>query len=359
MTGSPSASTKVKMMKKRLVILFCIGCAFCAFAGGGYQHLMRPMFGEPTLMRLTAKSGMSARTLMTGFIQSTNVTAFTAILWARLGHNPFSYSFNLFAEADFTTDPARATREGGAELEDLLGNAFMVAPVPLSAGGTWQAACLPNSYDCPATLADKWGYGCFCFNLTTDTPLTLTVGGAELQIPATNCMIRNIQAVSADRTVTIAASSPDACINFGIAVNPLVQFYYAGQFDGQQDGNVGRLDPQFGGIVADEWRMVAVRGKIEDGVVYARTDGYSESALMKSMTGLTRTMAHPRTTFAQDSRIRLSCCFFQGGFVNPATGQETEIRLFGGKVLNGWLTDAEIERIRDLDAAELHRRGED
>lgn len=41
-----------------------------------------------------------------------------------------------------------------------------------------------------------------------------------------------------------------------------------------------------------------------------------------------------------------------------STGEEVQVKFFGGKLLKGWLTDGEIERLRDIDAAELRRRGE-
>lgn len=347
----------MKFFRLLFWLLTSSGWAWCALAGGGYQHLMRPIYGEPTLMRLDHRSGFKAFEAFTGFINCTNVTAFTAMCWMRVTRHPWHNPNNdpwIFVHSYFSVESARATTEGGPGIPDLLNDAYMVQPVPLSAGGTWQANCLPSGYDCPENLRDQWGYGCYVFNLTTDTPLTLTVGGAELYIPATNCMIRNIQAVSADRTVTIAAESANASVNFGIGVNPLVQFCSAATFAGVNGYGIDNG----GGLRTHEWRLVVVRGRIENGKAYGITEGWN--ATDKFELGETvdeTTLDHPRTTFAKNARVRMLVSNCAGGLVYE--GQSIEIGLFGGKMLKGWLTDAEIEKIRDIDAAELHRRGVD
>lgn len=346
----------MKFFRLLFWVLTSTGWAWCALAGGGYQHLMRPIYGEPTLMRLDHRSGFKAVEAFTGYINATNVTAFTAMCWMRVTRHPWLNPNNgsyIFVQPCFSVESARATTEGGPGIPDLLNDAYMVQPVPLSAGGTWQANCLPNGYDCPENLRDQWGYGCYVFNLTTDTALTLTVGGAELYIPATNCMIRNIQAVSADRTVTIAAENANACINFGIGVNPLVQFCSAATFAGMSGAGIDNG----GGLRTHEWRLVVVRGRIENGKAYGITEGWN--ATDKFELGETvdeTTLAHPRTTFAKNARVRMLVSNVAGGLVFE--GQEIEIGLFGGKMLKGWLTDGEIEKIRDIDVNELRRRGE-
>lgn len=347
----------MKFFRLLFWLLTSSGWAWCALAGGGYQHLMRPIYGEPTLMRLDHRSGFKAFEAFTGFIDATNVAAFTAMCWMRVTrhpwHNPNSEPW-IFVHSNFSVESARSTTEGGPGIPDLLNDNYMVQPVPLSASGTWQANCLPNGYDCPDNLRDQWGYGCYVFNLTTDTPLTLTVGGSELYIPATNCMIRNIQAVSADRTVTIAAESANAYINFGIGVNPLVQFCSAASFAGV---NSHGLDVG-GGLRTHEWRLVVVRGRIENGKAYGITEGWNATDKFElGETADETTLAHPRTTFARNARVRMLISNLAAGMVYE--GQSIEIGLFGGKLLKGWLTDGEIEKIRDIDAAELHRRGVD
>lgn len=345
---------------KRLALFFCciaaVGLVLRAFSGSGFRHLMRPIYGEPTLMRLDHWSGHKAVEAFTGYINSTNVTAFTAMCWMRVTRHPWLSPSNgsyIFVQPCFSAESARATTEGGPGLPDLLNDAYMVQPVPLSAGGTWQANCLPSGYECPEVFRDQWGYGCYVFNLTTDTPLTLTVGGAELHIPATNCMIRNIRALSADRTVTIAAESANASVNFGIGVNPLVQFCSAASFTGM----TGAGSDNGGGLRTHEWRLVVVRGRIENGKAYGITEGWN--ATDKFELGETvdeTTLDHPRTTFARNARVRMLVSNVAGGMVYE--GQSIEIGLFGGKMLKGWLTDGEIEKIRDIDVNELRRRGE-
>ena len=347
---------------KRLALLFWLltssGWTWCAFAGPhAFEHLMRPIYGEPTLQTLKLRGGFDVLSAFTGFIHSTNVTAFTAILWTKVASYPVGWmDGGCMIDASFTVETARSTLEGGPGLEDLLHGDFLVTPVPLSAGGTWQAACLPNGYDCPDSLADKWGYGCYCFNLTTDTPLTLTVGGAELQIPATNCMIRNILAISADRTVTIAAERANACVNFGIAEIPLIQFISAGSSSSSSSSTT--MDVARGGPTSTEWRMVAVRGKIQGGNGIGQTDSYNATNHFENVSTATTEIAHPRATFARGSRVRMMFANTYGGLHKESTGEDVMVKFFGGKLLRGWLTDGEIERLRDIDAAELRRRGE-
>ena len=347
----------MKFFRLLFWLLTSSGWAWCALAGGGYQHLMRPIYGEPTLMRLDHRSGLKAFDAFTGFIDGTNVTAFTAMCWMRVTRHPWLNPTNerhVVVQSCFSVESARATTEGGPGIPDLLNDAYMVQPVPLSSNGTWSATCLPSEYSCPSTLSNKWQYGCYCINLTTDTPLTLTVGGADLYVQATNCMIRNILATSADRNVSIAAESANASVNFGIGVNPLVQFCSAAAFTGVNGSSMDNG----GGLRTNEWRLVVVRGRIENGKAYGITEGWN--ATNKFELGETTnetTLAHSRTSFAKNARVRMLVSNTTGGLVYE--GQSIEIGLFGAKLLKGWLTDGEIEKIRDIDAAELHRRGVD
>lgn len=345
---------------KRLAFFFCyiaaVGLALRAFSGSGFRHLMRPIYGEPTLMRLDHNEGVSACEAFTAFIEEGDVSAFTAMCWMRVTRHPWINEINakmVFVQTCFSVESARSTTEGGAGIADLLNDAYMVNPIPLSAGGTWQASCLPSGYDCPDTLRDRWGYGCFVINLTTDTPLTLTVGGAELYIPATNCMIRNIIAETTDRTVTIAAENENASINFGIGVNPLVQFCGGGHFSGHTSAGIDNG----GGLRTHEWRLVVLRAKIENGKAIGLTEAWNATDKFElGETSISTTLAHPRTTFARDARVRMQVCNMAGGLVSDE-GQKIEIGLFGGKIFEGWLTDGEIEKIRDIDVNELRRRG--
>lgn len=314
------------------------------------EHLMRPIYGEPTLQTLKVRSGYDTVSAFTGFISATNVTAFTAVLWARVVSRHHDYNDGgVFVQNDYTIETARSTTEGGPALNDLLHGECLEYHVPLSPFGTWQSRCLPDAYDCPDNIAAQWGYGCYCINVTTDTPFTLTVGGAELYVPVTNSMIRNILAVSSDRTITIAAESTYARIKLGIAINPLVQFVSAGKSSGME-GSSTRFDPQYGGLSQNEWRMIAVRGRV-DGL--AQTDTYNATSHFDLIDDATTEIAHPRATFARDARVRMLLGIITGGLTD-----DLQIKYYGGKLLNGWLTDGEIERIRDIDAAELRRRGE-
>ena len=328
-------------MKKTLLFLALFACCVAAAS----ELLVMPKYGDPTVLAPSRSSeGQSAFNLACAFMPGGN-TNFTAIIWA-IGSIPTNVVWRPLVMMDCTYKAARSTTEGGPGLADLCSH-DNTQPLTLS-GGTWAENCLPASYAVPnPTTFQNWQYGCFCINLTTDTPLTLNVGGAELYIPATNRMIRNILATTASRSVSIAAESPSATVYFGIAENPLKQFI-GGQSDG---GSVSDgMDYWKGGISTDEWRMFVFRAEISGGDLRYEVRGYTPMSQLAAVHSGAQAMWQPVSAFEKDARIRVMS--------SSLTGLDgASIEVWGFRVYRGWLDDALIETMRDQDAAELARRG--
>ena len=340
-------------MRRLTILLFAVLLALAGVASP--ELLAPPAFGDPTRMRASAyANAFELRTAFFGDDKATNFTLLCWMRWTPRGNIPGSAQDWLipFVNVIVSADPARATKEGGPELENLCSHRFDV-PLALS-GGTWAATCLPATYDCPSTLASSWQYGCYCVNVETDTALTVNVGGAERSVAASNGVLQvfNIQAESASRAVSISAASNSARVKFGIAENPLVQFIGA-QFD-SMGTSTSSGDPSKGGIASTEWRLVAARGMIATNCVTVNICGFNATSKFESDNTVSQALWHPRATFAKHARIRMTVASPLG--LN-SEGQEDVITLYGYRVFRGWLSEAEILRMRDLDVAEMTRRG--
>ena len=341
---------------RRLTILLFAVAVLLALAGVASPELLAPpAFGDPTRMR--AKAYANTVELHTAFFGDGNATNFTLLCWMRwtpranIPNEALTWALP-FVQVLVSADPARATREGGPELENLCSHRYEV-PLALS-GGTWAATCLPATYDYPPSCS-SWQYGCYCVNVETDTALTVNVGGAERSVAASNGVrqVFNIQAETASRAVSISAASNSARVKFGIAENPLVQFI-GSQFDAMGSSGTSQGDHDIGGISSSEWRLVVARGVIVTNCVTVNVCGYNATSKLECDNTVTQALWHPRSTFAKHARIRLTAASMMGLSLD---GQDDTLTLYGYRVCRGWLSEAEILRMRDLDVAEMSRRG--
>lgn len=336
-------------MKRALLILAALALRG-AFAAP--EMLAPPQFGDPT--RMCAYSCSNVFDVATAYFSDDQASNFTAIVWMKWTprqNHVASSGFVPFVMFNVSADPARATREGGDGLPDLQSHRYEV-PLTLS-GGTWAETCLPASYDYPDSTLENWKYGCYAVNIETDTALTLNVAGAEKSISASpEKQVFNIMGETASRSVSIAAASSSATVKFGIAVNPLVQFFGAQFDDMNTNGNAGHA--QIGGLASDEWRMVVFRGRIAAGSATCNACGYNATTKLQNEQTSTKELWHPRTTFARNARIRVMVASLLG---IQYEGKYDTFHLYGFRVYRGWFDDATIERMRDLDAAEMTRRG--
>ena len=339
-------------MRRLTILLFAVLLALAGVASP--ELLAPPAFGDPTRMR--AKAYANAFELQSAFFGDGNATNFTLLCWMRWtprANYPAEASWACpFVMVSVSADPAQATKEGGPELENLCSHRYEV-PLTLS-GGTWAATCLPATYDYPPSCSD-WQYGCYCVNVETDAALTVNVGGAERNVAASNGVrqVFNIKAETASRAVSISAASNSARVKFGIAENPLVQFIGA-QFDSQGAQHMGTGSPSLGGIASDEWRLVVARGLIATNCLTVSVCGFNATSQLDAQETCTQALWHPRATFAKHARIRLSVASLMGLSLD---GQDDTITLYGYRVYRGWMSEADILRMRDLDVAEMTRRG--
>lgn len=339
-------------MRRIAATALAAALAASAFAA---KPLPRPFWGDPTLQTAQRpKTGADAWAYLSAFVDPPGLAAVTLCGWLR--YDPPADAkvfFPLVVMADFSNVPARATAEGGATLPDLCPSNWWDGDddLPLAADGTWAATLLPASYDMPPDFAaaDRWRHGCYAVNVLTDSPLTLTVGGEELQVPATNLFACNVMAASASRAVSVAASDPAARVRFGIAENPLVQFVGA-QFDGMDPGGLTPADEELGGVITNGWRFVVARARIDGGTNLAvSVCGYTRSARLENAGAVSQRLWRPSATFAPDARARVILC----GLI----GTDGVVLGYGWRAYGGWLGDALVDRMRDQDWAELVRRG--
>lgn len=278
-------------------------------------------------------------------------TGVTSVIWVRWNKPDLSTArFFPVISGSVSYETARATREGGPGLVPL-GTARFETPLVLT-GGAWSEQCLPATYDCPDTLADKWGYGCYCINILTDTPCTVTVGGEEIYFGEDSVgekVVRNVKPTSADRSVSVVAESEDAEIFFGIAELPLSQFC-GQQLDGERGNGTIEQDPDYGGVYPDVWRMFVVRSVISNGFVRTRVECHDECGLMPQVADHTEEMWHPRSLYEANSRLRWNL-FSMNRMDNVA------IDTFGFKLWNRWVDDDLLSGIRIADMKEIEKRG--
>lgn len=278
-------------------------------------------------------------------------TGLTYVAWARFACQPFSTaaassSAGLMLFASHTLEPARATREGGAPLPDFLD----LARVPLGADGTWGAAdVVPQD---AATVPGRDARFVVCVNCSTDSALTLTVGGAELAVPATNDYVRNLEISPGDASVAVSAAAPGANVRLALAINPWRRFVGGPEYTGMETGG--------GSIVADAvlltncWTLVALRASLAGGVLSERLDLIDRAGARTTVDVATD---HPPATLVRDARFRLVSGALWG--VYDRDGARRRLDLYGVRVLRARLPDEALWRIWELDLAELRRRGLD
>lgn len=273
-------------------------------------------------------------------------TGMTVVAWAKYTTSHANLLVPPFVMGSCTAEAARPTREGGAPLTNLVTGTVSDAQTIDVSSGSWARECLPTGYAVPSTLAgSQWQYGCYCINVTTDTPLTLSVADTEIYIPATNGMVRNVQGSSASRHVIVTPESASASVQFGIAEMPLHQFVGA-QSDCADLG--GEFHTDQGGL-DETWRMFAFRARIDNGKMIVRMDGYTPGTRLEKVQCVTQDLFRVRSTFEKDAMFRMNCAGF---------GIETiTVGMCMAKMFEGWITDEQVERIRDLDVAELVRHG--
>lgn len=326
-----------------------------------------PKYGDSSLMSFNRREARGTAPLVT-FGLPTPAPSFTTVFWTCVDwrRDPETVSTPM-VEAMVSTEPALYVSEGGDYSPDLLGGAYwpverggLGATLPLSSTGTWSANCLPSSYDMPADFAhrDDWQYGCYTLNVITDTDLTVTVGGEERNIAASNEMQQvAFLCVSADRSITVAAADADADVYLCAAESPLRQFHDMQLFQTPSGSHYFAVSEK---ALTNEWRMVVLRGAIVQGGAAVELNALTFSAVDPSPiedSTSTKELWRPRADrcFARHSRIGFIICALCG--LKDLNGEYIRRNVWGAKIYPEWLDDDLILAIRDRDFDEMSRRG--
>lgn len=324
------------MARLAAIIALAVSCA----AWGAPLPISTGTF-VPRQMRHEVRYGTKNRACPIAFYIGNVCTAYTAVCWFKF---PYMENSNL-AYAPFpmcSTYPARATFEGGRQ-SDFNAPIFDYTEIELDGNGQWvMPVDLPAATDPHFAAAGKaWLNGCYSVNIFTPCAVTLTVAGTERNFDASNGMQRaEIQAANSSRSVALSAADPAAVIYFGIRENVPRQFFQ------------GTVDQHYGTEVkslSNEWVMVAAAASITGMAVRLTTSLRDWDGLIKDGV-VSSKQTVPRSTFAVNSTMRF--CFCGEGAVNPG-----EYEIYGWKLFSGDLTEAQLDRIRDLDKAEMQRRG--
>lgn len=280
--------------------------------------------------------------VMTGFLGG-GEEGFTAVAWIRF--YPTNGIVMNVPNSLWSIEPARATREGGAELPAIMD----YQTVTDNSGGTFADPHYDYRVD---TLEDTWQYGCYCVNIETPVDVTVTIAGAERFVAGSNGVKQafNILGTAADYSWSVTGPTGGATpVKFGFAANPLVKFYGIMCQSSVHDFYTGEVP---GGpsvpAITNEWAMVIVQSKIENGVMSSRMAYLTWATEIFPSSWQTETVqaAH----FARDSRARISLCHF--------VGSTDDLREFYGmKIFPCCLSDDELRNVRDLDMFEMQRRG--
>ena len=306
-------------------------------------RLLISELGDPTVAPPPV-TVTNANYIATAFVPE-ETDAYTFIVWQK---SISGDRYIRFIDVSYTTEEARSTLEGGADLPAVRD----YAPIALSSGGTWSMTGLPVVYDLPADFVseDKWKYGCFCVNVNTQTPLTITVAGTEKQVPASNQkQIFNILGTAADRSVTVSAADPSAPVDFGIGVNPIKQFFL--EIVGSMDG----FGEYYSYNVSNETAFVVLRCKIEPSGTQTTYHAQWRTTRGRSdQVNRTCDLWKPRAKFAKDARISITYTFFADGLEGESPYRPTQV--YGAKYVPRWMSDAELDRIYDADLEVIRAR---
>lgn len=272
-------------------------------------------------------------------------TAFTAVCWIRSRRH--LSGMVVVPSGMWSIDAARATREGGDELPDIL-------PMTSASGSRAWTFSDPHYDDHGLGVYPSgatWQYGCYAVNVETPTPLTITLAGCERQVAASNGVVQafNMQGEAADYTLTVSPSDSSATYRIGFAVNPLVRFYgYPAQPTMQGVfGDAIPGVPLVGGGISNEWAMVAIEARLRDGKAIERLCYFTWGVEIFPIGEHTNTAT--RATFARNARISIYTAHFGG--------VEEARDVWGFKIFPQWLDDDQLRNVRDLDMFEMQRRG--
>lgn len=268
-------------------------------------------------------------------------TGLTEIVWYRGEAKPWTspqVTSAWLLGVYCSVDAARPTMQGGPPIQTVMGYDSITL-----VNGAWADATL-----IPADAPSYDGTVCATINVLTDADLTVTVGSEDIAVAATNTMVvRNVAVKGGARAVVITASRTDAQVKFGLGVQPWHEFRSPVGLDRRAEGLTGYMP----WMLTNEWRCVVMRANASGAsatsvrVAYAGWDPgqwYEESG----------TMTAP---YLPHQMYRAMPYSIWG--IHLAGGVHRYWQTWGRKHFDRVLSDAEIARIVEVDAAEMQRRG--
>lgn len=323
----------------RIALTCALACAALVARAVDPSLLMHTQTDPSRMMQRPMRFQASS----TAFVGVGGVEAYTHVVWFRFPYNP-QPAQNLFTTL-WSVDAARATREGGATLPALIEYQTV--------NDNWGTTFANPHYACPETLQNQWQYGCYCVNIETPVDVTVTVAGAERFVAASNGVkqIFNILGVAADYSVSVTgATGGNTPVKFGLAANPLVQFY---GLVAQSANELFATSAQGGQIqmygMTNEWAMCVSRVRIEGGNAIERLSVFTWTT--ETFSPGETSNAVSRASFAPDARHSINLMTFGTDVENTVVDQ------YGQKIFGRWLTDDELRNVRDVDMFEMQRRG--
>lgn len=318
-------------MRRGLAVLCAGVLAVVAPADTPLPALMGTATGPERMYSLD----MSGSAELPPYFAEGRETGLTVVAWVRFA--PELGNLGLICFPTHSTVPARATREGGDELPAFLD----LASVPYGSGATWGASGVvpQDAAEVPGAFSGRF---VVCVNCATDTAITLTVGGAELNIPATNDFVRNLEVVKGDASVAVSAAAAGARTSLALAVNPWIQFFNGPTY-------TPAVGQELASAITNCWTMLCWRADLSGGTLAESFDLITRDGTRDAVSS---SSPYPAAAFVRDSRFRYSLACL-GGMVRG------RLDVYGLKYIRGRIDDADVWRIWELDLAEIRRRGLD
>ncbi len=236
--------------------------------------------------------------------------------------------------------PAKPTTLGGAPLE-----AFYESDIALDASGAWGVAnIIPEEPSCFPTDAIPSRY-VVCCNISNECDITLTVGGSEKFLAATNgTHIFNIECSKGDRSIAITGARPNARIKVAFAINPIVKFYTT------HDHQCYRYEV----LATNTFSFACLRVRLEGGTYKSTFNlfdlwGNSSFSSYEYDANVSR--------FPRDCLFQLSQFIVYGRTDECMDGSPRKVDLYGLKVIRCALSDEQMWRIYDRDLEVIKARG--
>jgi hypothetical protein len=306
------------------------------------SELLRvPRGGEPTLARLgeppEIKDGGTAIFAETYLPRQT--AAFTYSVWTRMAA-PLEKSGHVSGMC-FSVRDARPGKHFGS-----LTDASSYSTSHDYGAVLTQPRDASND-EFPAESAGMFPYGIFYVSARAQDSATFTIAGTEVSIGQSLDYTNFTVAGSAADTHVYASASD--YYELQVAAAPLIKFY------SRSNGtwNDKTLLFEDATVVSNEWVMLAYRAKVTpDGKVVTRDDMMRWDANVPcgqvETNGVTTRAAFETGAFARFKLIN---------FFDATNSTVHSVQTYGGHLWEGWLTDEQLERVRDKDISVMQRRG--